>query len=385
MSNQEMEALRRSIREFGFVEPIVAQAKSRIVIGGHQRLSAAIAEGLESVPVYFVNVDDKRAKALNVALNRIHSDFDEEMLTEVLAGLDEDYRALTGFAESELERILRGVDGAEVPAPKVDKAAELAEKWGVKLGQVWQVGKHRLMCGDSLQSKSVAKLMKGEKASLCATDPPYLVSYDATNHPSKKLMPSKNKDWHGQYAELDVKTPLAPFYEGFIRCALGVCDPKAAFYIWYASQRHVEVEASMVNCGILVHQQTIWFKSKPTLTHSFYMWAHEPCLFGWLKGNKPRRNDGEFPTTVWEISNPVLPGKESRHPTEKPIELFTRPMLLHTQKNDLCYEPFSGSGTSLAAAQTVGRRCYAMELSPGFVAVTIERMKDMGLKPKLVK
>jgi DNA modification methylase len=140
----------------------------------------------------------------------------------------------------------------------------------------------------------------------------------------------------------------------------------------------------MRDCGILVHQQIIWVKNKPALTHSFYMWQHEPCFFGWKQGHKPKRNEGSFPTTVWQIDVPVLPGVESRHPTENPLELFTTPMLLHTQPGDLCYEPFLGSGTHFCAAENTGRQCFAMEIEPAFVAVALERLSEMGLTPNLV-
>jgi DNA modification methylase len=223
--------------------------------------------------------------------------------------------------------------------------------------------------------------MGGEKARICATDPPYLVSYDAKNHPSNDFADGKNKDWKGRYADKQKDEPLGPFYEGFLKQALAVCHEDAALYVWHASQRQIEVEKAMQACGILVHQQIIWVKNKPVLTHSFYMWQHEPCFFGWMQGHKPKRNSGDFPTSVWQVDVPVLPGVESRHPTEKPLKLFTTPILLHTAPGELCYEPFSGSGTHLAAAQVTDRRCFAMELEPAFVAVALERLSEMGLDP----
>jgi DNA modification methylase len=224
--------------------------------------------------------------------------------------------------------------------------------------------------------------MGGKIAKLCATDPPYLVSYDANNRPSKGFR-GKNKDWHGRYADKQKSEPLGPFYEGFLKLALAVLEPNAGIYIWHASVRQAEVEKAMQNCGLIVHQQIIWVKNKPVLGYSFYMWKHEPCFFGWKQGNKPVRKSGSFPATVWEVDVPVLPGKESRHPTEKPVELFANPMLFHTDKGDICYEPFSGSGTSLCAAEKTERRCFAMELDPGFTAVAIERLSEMNLKPVL--
>ena len=202
--------------------------------------------------------------------------------------------------------------------------------------------------------------MDGKIARLCATDPPYLVSYDAKNHPSKGFSDGKNKDWKGRYADKPKGEPLGPFYEAFLRQALAVCENNAAINVWHASQRQIEVEKAMRECGILVHQQIIWVKNKPVLIHSFYMWQHEPCFFGWKQGHKPKRNPGDFPTTVWQIDVPVLPGVESRHPTERPLELFVTPILLHTQVGDVCFEPFSGSGTHLCAAENTARHCYAL-------------------------
>jgi DNA modification methylase len=239
------------------------------------------------------------------------------------------------------------------------------------------------MCGDSANRSDVTALMDGKIARLCATDPPYLVSYDGKNHPSKGFTSGKNKEWNGHYADKQKSEPLGPFYEGFLRQMLAVCEADAAIYIWHASSRQIEVEQAMRDCGILVHQQIIWVKNKPVLGFCFYMWQHEPCFFGWKQGNKPKRNPGDFPTTVWQVNVPVLPGAESRHPTEKPLELFTTPILLHTEAGDVCYEPFSGSGTQICAAENVGRRCFALEIEPGFVAVALERSADIGLSPKL--
>ncbi len=326
---------------------------------------------------------DKKARELAIADNRV-GELDLEWNPEVLASLDVNLEQF--WNENELNALLKDFrnSGLLVPEPKLDQASELQKKWKTARGQIWEIGQHRLMCGDSCSDRDVRALVDGKTAKLCATDPPYLVSYDAKNHPSKDFADGKNKDWKGRYADKQKSEPLGPFYEAFLRQALAVCEPDAAIYVWHASQRQIEVDKAMRNCGILVHQQVIWVKNKPVLTHSFYMWQHEPCFFGWKQGNKPKRNPGDFPTTVWQVDVPVLPGVQSRHPTEKPVELFLTPILLHTQSGDVCYEPFSGSGTHLCAAQNAGRRCFAMEIEPGFVAVALERLSDMGLKPKLV-
>lgn len=390
-----------SLEKYGAGRSILVDKHKR-VIAGNKTFEQAKARGLkvriiettgeELIVVQRTDLDlnQKKAQELAIADNR-SSEVGLLWDPEVLASLQIDKSQF--FSDAELKALLVGLDSTgavAIPPAKPDKAAALAKKWGTKLGQVWIIGDHRLMCGDSLKAEDVKRLMNGEKAKLCATDPPYLVSYDAKNHPQhfadKMKNPGKNKEWNGHYADKKAGTDLMPFYCGFLDLALDVCTPNAGIYVWHAMQRAADVQAAMEASGILVHQQIIWFKNKATLGHSFYMWAHEPCLFGWKKGYKPRRNGGGgYPSTVWQVDVPTLPGKETRHPTEKPTELFVRPMKMHTSEGDLCYEPFSGSGTSLASAQSIGRRCYAMELAPGFAAVALERMTEMGLEPKLSK
>jgi DNA modification methylase len=389
------ELLEESLEKYGAGRSVVLDRHGR-VIAGNKTIEAARAAGMKSIAVIetdgssLVAVQrgdldlkkDKKARELAIADNRV-SEIDLEWNPEVLASLDVDLKQF--WNESELNTLLKDFrgNGLSAPEPKMDQTAELQKKWKTKRGQIWEIGRHRLMCGDSASAADVAALMDRKTAKLCATDPPYLVSYDAKNHPSKDFSDGKNKDWKGRYADKQKTEPLGPFYEAFLRQALAVCEENAGIYVWHASQRQIEVEKAMRDCGILVHQQIIWVKNKPVLTHSFYMWQHEPCFFGWKQGNKPNRNPGSFPTTVWQIDVPVLPGVESRHPTEKPLELFATPNLLHTQPGDLCYEPFSGSGTHLCAAENTGRRCFAMEIEPAFVAVALERLSDMGLKPKV--
>lgn len=389
------ELLEKSLERYGAGRSVVVDRYHR-VIAGNKTVEAARAAGMESITVIETDGSslvavrrgdldlkkDKRARELAIADNRV-SELDLEWNPEVLATLDVDLKQF--WNENELNSLLKDFRNTDlaVPEPKLDQAAELQKKWKTARGQIWEIGGHRLICGDSTKGSDVVALMDGNNAKLCATDPPYLVSYDAKNHPSKDFSDGKNKDWKGRYADKQKTEPLGPFYEAFLRHSLSVCEANAAIYVWHASQRQIEVEKAMRECGILVHQQIIWVKNKPVLTHSFYMWQHEPCFFGWKQGNKPKRNPGDFPTTVWQIDVPILPGVESRHPTEKPLQLFITPILLHTQSGDVCYEPFSGSGTHLCAAEKTGRRCFAMEIEPAFVAVALERLSEMGVKPKL--
>ena len=174
-------------------------------------------------------------------------------------------------------------------------------------------------------------------------------------------------------------------YDAFVGVAVeNAITENAAWYCWHASRKQGLLEAVWEKHGAFVHQQIIWAKDRPILTRSWYMWQHEPCFFGWMKGKKPKRIAADYPPTVWSFPTQA-PGETTDHPTQKPVELFAIPIRQHTKKGDVCYEPFSGSGTQLVAAESLGRICYAMELSPPFVAVALERLSEMGLKPELLK
>jgi len=241
--------------------------------------------------------------------------------------------------------------------------------------------------------------MEGERAVLFATDPPYAVGYSGGAHPQSwgnKGAANRDKDWSDEYLEAksaDVKNSEeagAELYRGFVNMAIEHAITRdAAWYCWHASRRHSMVERVWAEFGAFVHQQIIWVKSRPVLTYSTYLWQHEPCLFGWIKGEKPRtfraqvgQTAGEFPTTVWEVPSSEV--ETDAHPTSKPCRLFALPMEMHTERGDICYEPFAGSGSQLVAAQQTGRRCCAIEKSPPFVAVALGGGAARGLKPGLI-
>jgi len=226
-------------------------------------------------------------------------------------------------------------------------------------------------------------LMAGERAALFATDPPYLVDYDGTNHPTKKNASARakkiaNKDWGDDYIEQphwDDSSQGPQFYEAFCRTAIEhAIAEDVAWYCWHASRRQRMLETVWDQFDVLHHQQIIWAKSRPVLTRSVMLWAHEPCLFGWRRGKKPRINREGFeswPTTVWNIPSSEIETRE--HPTSKPVRVFTLPMQLHTRPGDICYEPFSGSGSQLIAGEKTGRRVYGLELSEAFCDVVVNR------------
>ena len=393
-SEAQVAQIAKSIEEFGFTNPILVDTKAGI-LAGHGRLRAAQKLRLTKVPVLVLDhLTETQKRAYILADNKLaeNAGWNEELLAAELEALklDEYDLALTGFSEKELEELLGTGAPMVVPEPQIERADELQQKWKTERGQLWLIGEHRLLCGDSTVEADVTRLMNGKKAVLFATDPPYLVDYDGTNHPHKwtathgRQHPG-DKNWSDKYSDVDSPELGEKLYDAFVGLAVrGAITENAAWYCWHASRKQALLEAVWEKHGAFVHQQIIWVKDRPILTRSWYMWQHEPCFFGWRKGKKPKRVAEDYPPSVWQFPTQA-PGETTDHPTQKPVELFAIPMRQHTDKGDICYEPFSGSGTQLVAAQILGRMCYAMELSPPFVAVALERMAEMGLEPRLTK
>ena len=399
----DLSTLDQSFDRFGFVAPIILDERTKRIVAGHGRMEALVAAktagesppsrvrvraGEWMVPVVrgYRSKNDEEASAYLLADNQlaILGGFDDSELKEFLGEL-QDFSG-TGFEPYEGEQAVT----EDNPGPLIDNAAELQKKWGTERGQLWEIGPHRLLCGDCTSEDDVSRLMQGKRTVLFATDPPYLVAYDGTNHPHKwkdteEVKRRKNKDWHDKYTDVDSPELGRELYDAFIRAARKLAiGENAAWYCWHASRNQALLESVWEQNGAFVHQQIIWAKDRPILTRSWYMWQHEPCFFGWVRGNKPPRVADNYPPSVWTL--PTQPaGETTDHPTQKPVELFAIPMRQHTKKDDLCYEPFSGSGTQFVAAQQLGRCCYGLELQPAFVAVALERLANMDLKPRLAK
>lgn len=361
-----------------------------MLIDGHLRAETTPDQ---EVPVLVLDVDEDEANKLLATL-------------DPLAGLAETDRLamkdLAGLVHTDcadLRELLDGMSGYAGVRHQQDAIPAVPVSPVGRFGQIWRLGKHLLLCGDSTRPEHVSALMAGRRAALFATDPPYAVGYKGGSHPATKANRAKanrNKDWSGRYREaapsadrLEGDDEGRDFYRKFIQVAVDkAIAPDAAWYCWHASARQAMLVEEVWNeVGAFMHQQIIWSKSRPVLTYSVYMWGHEPCLFGWIKGQKPRINrlkDRDYPSTVWQVPNAEVESNE--HPTSKPNRLFSIPMLLHTEPDDVCYEPFSGSGSQLIAAEQVGRRCYAIELEPRFVDVAVARWEKLtGEKAEVVE
>jgi DNA modification methylase len=398
---QQIDALRGLLAEVGYADALLAREleDGRLqLIDGHLRAETTPEA---QVPVLVLDVTAEEANKILLTLDPLAAmaESDAERIGSLLQTVRTESSAVEELLRRTAgERLWALIHPQAEPPAQIDQAGELQRKWGTAAGQLWRIGAHRLLCGDSTRAEDVARVMNGEKAILFCTDPPYAVGYSGGSHPQSwgnRGAANRDKDWSGQYVEAnraDVKNDEQAgvrLYRGFIKTALEFAIVRnAAWYLWHASKRHSMVEQVWAEFGAFVHQQIIWVKSRPVLTYSTYLWQHEPCLFGWIRGEKPKTlrsqvgaTADQFPTTVWAV--PSFEVETDAHPTSKPCKLFSLPLEMHTEPGDICYEPFAGSGSQLVAAQQLGRRCYAIEKSPPFVAVVLERMAALGLKPEL--
>ena len=361
-----------SMVEFGWTVPCLVAADGEL-IAGHGRILAAAEIGLTEVPVIVVeHLTEAQRHAYRLADNRLTElgEWDDALLSAELNWLQNENfdLSLTGFSDSELDRLLHyeqeddeGVYPSEtVPVHRRNPVS--------RRGDLWILGEHRLLCGDCTDAADVRRVMNGERAALFATDPPYLVSYDGPTRPNQN-----NGGWSEPPGTGWDDSADPALYDDFIAVAMAeAIAENAAWYCWHAMWRQSMLEACWTRAGAFVHQPIVWVKRNPVLTRSHYLWQHEPCFMGWRRPNRPPRVSRERLTTVWEI--PGLSGADRPdHPAPKPLEIFGIPMRQHVARGGLCYEPFSCSGSQIMAGEANGRRVYALEISPAYVDVAVER------------
>jgi DNA modification methylase len=356
---EQLAALRRSLRTFGAVEPVVANRRSGRIVGGHQRVKAAEAEGIETLPVVWVDLDETGERQLNLALNKISGEWDEDKLGALLldltaAGAD---ISLTGFDDSELQKILADLRRAQRGDP--DDVPEPPAVPVSKPGDLYVLGKHRILCGDSTNAADVKRLMDGSQADALLTDPPYNVNYEGGT--KQKLSISNDAMDEDTYRR---------FLVAALRTATDVLRPGGAFYVWHADSHGLTVRSACALVGLIVRQCLIWVKSSLVLGRQDYQWRHEPCLYGWKDGGAHTWLADRTQTTVLEFEKPA---RNEDHPTTKPVALFAHLLGNSCRSDGIVLDPFAGSGTTIIAAEQLGRRCFSLEIDPVYVDVAVQR------------
>ena len=354
----EYEKLKRSLEEFGYVEPVIWNKTTSHVVGGHQRLKVLLDMGITEAECVVVEMDAEKEKALNVALNKISGDWDKDKLTLLIAdlqGADFDV-SLTGFDPGEIDELFKDSLKDGIKDDDFDVDAELQKPALTKPGDVWLLGRHRLVCGDSTKAETFTALMDGKLANLVVTDPPYNVNYEGTAGKIKN-------DNMGNEAFYDFL--LAAFTNTEAAMA-----QDASIYIFHADTEGLNFRKAFSDVGFQLSGCCIWKKPSLVLGRSPYQWQHEPVLFGWKKKGKHNWYTDRKQTTIWEFEKPK---KNADHPTMKPIALVAYPIMNSSLTNCIVLDPFGGSGSTLIACEQSDRICFTIELDEKYCDVIVKR------------
>ncbi|MBR1738378.1 MAG: DNA modification methylase [Firmicutes bacterium] len=370
--DKEYEKIKNSITEFGFTDPLVVNSDMTI-IGGHQRLSVAKDLGYTEVPCAVVELDKTREKALNIALNKITGAWDDSLLADLLVDLqNENFNTdFTGFEAPEIDMLFSKVHDKNVKEDDFDVDEAVEETPFVKNGDIWYLGKHRLMCGDSTNAIDVSKLLDGVKANLCVTDPPYNCSYEGGT--GMKIMNDSWKDSKEFYSFL-----LSAFKNVYDNLADG-----GAIYIFHSDAEKVNFFNATVDAGFHYSTTCIWVKDSLVLGRADYQMQHEPIIYAFKDTAKHKWYSDRKQTTIWNFDRPT---KSKLHPTTKPIPLISYPIKNSSQVNGVVLDLFGGSGSTLIACEQLDRIAYLMELDPKYATVIVKRylkfFEDSGEKAK---
>lgn len=354
-----------SIAEFGFNVPCLVDERG-VLIAGHGRLLAARRLGLAEVPVIRLDhLTNAQARAFRITDNQltINGSWDEEVLAAELARLKEDGidLDLLGFADADLDRLLKGLDDADgIGGADEDAVPEPPIAPVTRPGDLWRLGDHRLLCGDSTNGDDVARLLNGTRPHLLISDPPYGVDYDpewrkaagvSATARTGKVTNDDRADWREAWALF----------------------PGDVAYVWHAGVHAKTVAESLEASGFAIRAQIVWSKPRFVLGRGDYHWQHEPCLYSVRKGATGHWQGARDQSTVWAIGNAGEEDEATVHGTQKPVECLRRPIVNNSKRGDPIYEPFAGSGTTIIAAESTGRTCLAMEIDPRYCDVILDR------------
>ena len=366
-SPEQLAKLRSSLREFGFINPVIIDRDFN-VIAGHGRIVAAKEEGITEVPCVFVDyLTEAQKKAYILADNRMALDagWDEELLRieiESLQGADFDV-SLTGFGEDEIADLFAGDSEKDVKDDDFDLSAALEKAAFVERGDIWTVGRHRLMCGDATSAEDVSALMDGKKANLIVTDPPYNVAFKS----GSGLSIQNDSMGNGEFYTF--------LYNSFQNMAEHL-EKGGAAYVFHADTEGLNFRKAFVDAGFHLAGVCIWVKNSLVLGRSDYQWQHEPVLYGFLKNGKHPWYSDRKQTTIWNYDKPK---RNKNHPTSKPLDLLGYPICNSSQENAIVLDTFSGSGSTMMACEQTNRICHMMELDEKYASVILRRyVEDTG-------
>jgi DNA modification methylase len=370
ISDAQLEALTKSLKEFGFVQPVLARREDKTVIGGHQRLLAARRLGYKTVPVIFLDLTKEQARLLNLSLNKISGDWDQELLARMLANLTpvEDIDlSLSGFTEDELAKLLKNLDAREkrerAESFDLDAALEAARAAPrAQPGQLWELGDHRLLCGDACDAGDLSRLFGGRKAAMAFTDPPYNVGLG--DHGGQQ---------QGQRRRRIQNDALPPEqWESFVRrwSRNLLASVDGAIYICMSTKEWPLVSRVLAEEGGHWSDTIIWTKDRFVLGRADYQRQYEPIWYGWREGVQHYWNGDRDQGDVWKIERPSA---SEAHPTMKPLSLIERAIENSSRPGDLIADLFLGSGSTLIAAERTGRVCYGSEIDPNYASIVLAR------------
>ena len=368
-SPEQITKLRSSLREFGFINPVIID-KDYGIIAGHGRVLAAKEEGIDEVPCVLVDyLTEAQKKAYIIADNRFAQDagWDEELLKieiESLQGEDFDV-SLTGFEDDEIADLFMGDSKSDAKDDDFDLSAALEKAAFVEKGDTWTVGRHRLYCGDATNADDVTALMDGKKANLIVTDPPYGVSFKSSDGLTIQNDSIKGDDFYNFL--------LAAFQN-----VVAHMEGGGAAYIFHADTEGLNFRKAFIEAGFHLAGCCIWVKNSLVLGRSDYQWQHEPVLYGFLKNGKHNWYSDRKQTTIWNYDKPK---RNKNHPTSKPLDLLGYPISNSSQENGIVVDTFGGSGSTLMACEQTNRICYMMELDEKYASVILRRYVEDGGNP----
>ena len=363
--------IKNSIVKFGFVSPLVIN-KDMTVIGGHQRSKVLKDLGITEVECIVVDLDKTNEKALNIALNKIQGDWDEDKLEALLQELklEEFDMNLTGFDFDEVDEILNDINGTKEDNFDVDSAYEEIEEPITKPGDIWILGNHRLMCGDSTHKDDIMRLMNNQDANMLLTDPPYNVDYVGKTAEALKIKNDNMDD--NQFYEF-----LRKVFENMYI----VTKEGASIYVFHADTEGINFRKAFKDAGFKLAECLIWKKDCFVMGRQDYQWQHEPVLYGWKEGKAHYFINDRTQSTILEFDRPK---QSTLHPTMKPIDLIAKLIKNSSRENDIILDLFGGSGSTIIAAEQLNRCCYTMELDPKYCDVIVKRWETLTNKEAIL-